>query len=197
MIIGIVVAVVVLLGGAGTAWYSLAGPGSEPRSGTPVATGPGSTAPAPVAPGVPTGAPVEEGDVDSVDVAVGDCVALGGTVNFASADEATCGSQDANYVVTAKTDNSDQCPQDSDQWFYETTNGVQQGALCLDIDWVEGDCFETSDVVAVRVPCTAPGAQTVRVGKIVQGATDDAECARDERPYTYDVRRFAVCLQSL
>jgi hypothetical protein len=35
------------------------------------------------------------------------------------------------------------------------------------------------------------------VGKIVRGATDDAQCARGEQPYTYDVRGFAVCLQSL
>jgi hypothetical protein len=195
MIIGIVVAVVVLLGGSGAAWYFLGGPGSE-GGGATTASGPSSGAPAPPAP-VPTSAPVESGDVDAVDVEVGECVALGGTASFATADEATCGSQEANYVVTAKTENSDQCSQDSDQWFYETRNNVQQGALCLDIDWVEGDCFELSGPVAERVACTTPGLQTVRVGETVQGATDDSACDRGQRAFTYDERKFAVCLEQL
>jgi hypothetical protein len=193
MIIGIVVAVVVLLGGGGAAWYFLAGPGSEREPSTPVASGPSAPAAPTASGGEPTIAPgADAGGSVSVDVEVGECVTLGGTISNATADPATCGSQESNFKVIAKTETSDGCPPDADQTFYETLYGSELGALCLDIDWVEGDCFELGGDLPQRVSCTAPpGLQTVRVRETVQGTDDIGVC--DEGGLSYPDRRFVVC----
>ncbi|WP_214406263.1 LppU family putative lipoprotein [Pseudonocardia lacus] len=195
MIIGIVVAVVVLLGGGGAAWYFLAGPGAADKGSTPVTPGgPSAAAPAaPVAPPSPT--PAETGDVNAVDVEVGECVSLGGTTFDATVEEAACGSDGPTFIVTAKTESSDECSPDSDQWFYETRNNVEQGALCLDIDWVQGDCFEMSGELPERVACTSQGLDTVRVGETITGTTDASQCP--EGAYTYDNRKMVVCLDQV
>jgi hypothetical protein len=199
LVIGILVAAIVLVGGGGAAWYFLAGPGSgDDRA--PTAAGPSPSAPPPSAApptsgpvGIPPGAD-SGGDV-SVDVEVGECITLGGTITDATAEPAACGSQEANYKVIAKTETSAECPTDADQSFYETLGGSEVGALCLDIDWAQGDCFELSGTDPVRISCTAPGPQTVRVAETIQGTDDIAECA--EGGFPYPERRFVVCAEEV
>jgi hypothetical protein len=160
MVIGIVVAVVVLLGGGGAAWYFLVGPGAAKDPATTTAappSAPPSAAPPTGSGGLPTTDPsADSGGSVSVDVEVGACVTLGGTINAATADPAPCGSQESNFKVIAKKATSDECPTDADQTFYETLGGSELGALCLDIDWVEGDCFELGGDLPERVSGTAP-----------------------------------------
>ncbi|MCO1655019.1 LppU family putative lipoprotein [Pseudonocardia humida] len=201
LVIGIVVAVVVLLGGGGAAWYFLAGPGSGDGSATPTASGQAPSSPAATNATAPTSSPGilpgadSGGDVDSVDVEVGECITLGGSQFAATADEATCGSPESNFKVIAKTENSDGCPTDADQTYYETLGGSEQGALCLDIDWVEGDCFELSGGVPERIDCSTPGLDTVRVGETVEGTTSLTACP--DESFAYDERQFVVCIEAV
>ncbi|SFA46440.1 hypothetical protein SAMN05444374_10434 [Rhodococcoides kroppenstedtii] len=134
------------------------------------------------------------GDV-SIDVAPGDCVRLGGTVNDATIEEAACGSDESNYVVVASSPTSSGCPSDVDQTYYETLDGVEQGALCLDIDFVVGGCMDLGGEDPVRTDCSEPMVDGVRVAEIVQDSVDEFDCDTD-RAYVYDEREFVVCFDS-
>src|SRR5688500_13096360 len=56
----------------------------------------------------PTTTPPEAGDV-GFDAEIGDCVTLGGTTTDASIEAASCGSNESNYKVIGKAEQSSQC----------------------------------------------------------------------------------------
>ncbi|MGQ4597881.1 LppU family putative lipoprotein [Nocardia sp. R6R-6] len=128
---------------------------------------------------------------------VGDCVTLGGTTTNATIDKASCGSRASNYKVIEKKSKSSQCVSDADNYYAETLNGIEQGALCLDIDWVVGGCMDVGGDEPKRIDCTgANPAKGVKVVKIQQSADDVSVCGSGTG-YVYDKRRFVVCVQSL
>ncbi|MGW5381774.1 LppU family putative lipoprotein [Nocardia sp. NPDC003963] len=136
------------------------------------------------------------GDVD-FDAAIGDCVTLSGTMTDAEIDHAQCGSAESNYKVVAKAPTQDGCASDVDQTYYVTLGGREQGALCLDIDWVEGECMTvpTGSDSPTHSPCTPGKPDTVRVVKILTGTTDEAGCPDDATSYyTYDERLLVTCV---
>lgn len=126
---------------------------------------------------------------------VGDCVELGGTMSAAEIEHAVCGSADSNYKVVGKASENAQCPSDADQVYYETFGSIEQGALCLDIDWVIGGCMsvpDNGDQEPFRVDCTDPTASQVeRATAIIEGVTDVEQC--EEGGFTHTERRFTVC----
>lgn len=126
---------------------------------------------------------------------VGDCVKLGGTVDAAEIEHAACGSADSNYRVIATASENAQCPSDADQVYYETFGSVEQGALCLDIDWVVGGCMSIpryGDDEPFRVDCTDPTAESVeRAVEIIEDTTDVEQCS--EGGFSHTERRFTVC----
>lgn len=137
------------------------------------------------------------GDVD-IDVEIGECVDLGGTMDDATIDNATCGSPDANYKVIGKAPSNDLCVSDADQYYYETFGGIEQGALCLDVDWVVDGCMELSGEDPERGDCNAPGSDTVRVVEILTGTTSVDDCSMDATSgFTYSERNFVVCVEDL
>ncbi|MET4047069.1 hypothetical protein BJD99_03325 [Rhodococcus sp. 1163] len=139
----------------------------------------------------------EDIDID-IDVEIGECVELGGTFDDADIDNATCGSPASNYKVIAKAPSGDECISDADQYYYETLRGVEQGALCLDVDWVVGGCMEVSGDDPVRADCATPGAETVRVVEILPGTTEVNDCSDPATSgYAYDERNFIVCVEDL
>ncbi|MEV0294259.1 hypothetical protein [Nocardia sp. NPDC050710] len=127
---------------------------------------------------------------------VGDCVTLGGTTNDATISKASCGSRSANYKVIAKAPTSSACVSDRDNYYAETLNGVQQGALCLDIDWVVGGCMDVGGDDPKRIDCTERGIQGIRVTNIAQGASDAGACSTGTG-FTYKERKFVVCVEEL
>lgn len=136
------------------------------------------------------------GDVD-FDANIGDCVTLSGTMMDAEIDHAACGAEPANYKVVAKAPTQDGCASDVDQTYYVTLGGVEQGALCLDIDWVEGQCMTipSGSDSPTHSPCTPGKADTVRVVKILSGTTDESGCPAEATSYyTYDERRLVTCV---
>lgn len=130
---------------------------------------------------------------------VGDCVKLGGTVDEAEIEHAACGGPDSNYKVIGKATENAECPSDADQVYYETFHDIEQGALCLDIDWVIGGCMSIpgqGDDEPFRVECSDPTAVRIeKATEIIEGATDVDECA--EGGFTHPERRFTVCTESV
>ncbi|MEV0682484.1 hypothetical protein AB0I35_01340 [Nocardia sp. NPDC050378] len=142
----------------------------------------------------------KKGGTTDFQASVGDCVNLGGTAEDATIEKASCGSRSANYKVIGKAPNRDGCIADSDQNYFETLDGVETGALCLDIDWVVGGCMDVAaeQLVARRIDCNASGNEPVRVVTIKSDATSANDCPDDaDVGYVYDTRRFVVCAQTL
>ncbi|KIQ10938.1 LppU family putative lipoprotein [Rhodococcus sp. MEB064] len=140
----------------------------------------------------PTTTPSGTGGDVSIDAQAGDCVRLGGTVDDATIEEAPCGSPESNYRVVSAETSVDFCPSDVDQTYYETLNGVEQGALCLDIDFVVGGCMDLGTPDPERSDCDASMIEGVRVVEILQGTSDENDCSSDQS-YVYDERDFVVC----
>lgn len=141
---------------------------------------------------------VEGGEVD-IDVAVGDCVKLGGSMMDAEIEKADCGSMDSNYKVIGKAETNDKCIADADQTYYETFNGIEQGALCLDLDWVVGDCMDmgigTSE--PARIACTSTTAvEGIKVVEIIKDTASIDSCTSSQG-FEYPDRRFVVCADEL
>ncbi|MEV0706724.1 hypothetical protein AB0I48_04085 [Nocardia aurea] len=130
------------------------------------------------------------------EASIGDCVTLGGTQSHATISKASCGSRSANYKVIGKAPTSSACIGDRDNYYAETLNGVQQGALCLDIDWVVGGCMDVGGDDPKRIDCSERATQAVRVVNIQQGASDAAACSTGTG-FTYEERQFVVCVEEL
>jgi hypothetical protein len=135
-------------------------------------------------------------DLD-IDVEIGDCVNLGGTVDDAVIDNATCGSRESNYKVVGKVGSSDECVSDADQTYYETLGGTETGALCLDIDWVVGTCMALDGEDPVRIDCNDPSSGGEKVTEILQNTDDANDCTISAGGFVYSERRFVVCTDSL
>ncbi|MGA9871059.1 MAG: hypothetical protein WBQ44_07955 [Rhodococcus sp. (in: high G+C Gram-positive bacteria)] len=137
------------------------------------------------------------GDVD-FDVEIGQCVALGGTQFDATIENAVCGGETSNFKVIAKAPTQTECPSDADQTYYVTYGEVEQGALCLDVDWVVGGCMDLSEEDPVRIDCSAPGSDSYRVTDVLAGTTDVEQCADPATGgFAHDERGFIVCFESL
>ncbi|MGQ4618199.1 LppU family putative lipoprotein [Nocardia sp. R7R-8] len=131
------------------------------------------------------------------DASIGDCVKLGGTTTNATIEKASCGSRESNYKVIAKAAKSSQCSSDADNYYAETVNGIEQGALCLDIDWVVGGCMDVGGDDPKRIDCT--GSSPVKGVKVVKrvDSADDVNVCGSGTGYVYDKRRFVICVQEL
>lgn len=130
-----------------------------------------------------------------VNVEVGQCVALGGSGDSASATPADCGSMEATHKVIGKAPKAEECIADVNAAYYESILGVAEaGALCLDIDWVQGHCFDLSGDDPKRVDCGTPGPNVVRAGERIEGASDETACG-EKGAIAYPVRKFVVCLE--
>ncbi|WP_256980388.1 hypothetical protein [Rhodococcus sp. 14-2496-1d] len=142
---------------------------------------------------------IDAGGSTDIDVEIGQCVQLGGTMTAATIDNAECGSMESNYKVIAKAEQNEQCPTDVNQTYYETLDGVEQGALCLDVDWVVGGCMSVPTAgmdEPSRVDCGDPDATDVeQVTEIKTGTADPNECP--EGGFAYDARQFVVCTTTI
>jgi len=137
----------------------------------------------------------EAGDTD-FQAEIGDCVTLGGTTTSATIAKASCGSRASNYRIIDKATNSLLCPADRDNYYAETLNGLEQGAYCLDIDWVIGGCMDIGGDDPQRIDCSESGLEPVRVAEVVEGIGDVSACDTDYG-FEYTERRFVVCVEEL
>ncbi|MEU1986240.1 hypothetical protein [Nocardia sp. NPDC019395] len=148
----------------------------------------------------PTTTEAEDGGDVSFDAEVGDCVQLAGTTTDASIEEASCGTGSSNYRVIGKAARSTECVSDADNYYAESRNGIEMGALCLDIDWVVGGCMDVGSGSAgpQRIDCTETTAEDgVKVVAIEENADDVNACGAGSSGYVYPERRFVVCVDEL
>ncbi|MCP2274700.1 hypothetical protein SAMN04244553_2054 [Nocardia amikacinitolerans] len=157
-----------------------------------------SSAPEPAA-----GEPIAEGELSPASKAptaillnVGDCVVLGGGAD--EIEKAACGGGNSSYKVFDKVPADGKCPADADQSYGQRVRGVEQGSLCMDIDWVVGGCMELGAGNPKHIDCAAGGtAKGVRVLEVKQGITDVNQCASGNYGFVYNQRRFVVCVAEL
>nr|WP_236077721.1 hypothetical protein [Rhodococcus sp. P1Y] len=158
-----------------------------------------SSAPTTTIQAAPSGQEGEDigGDID-FDVEIGQCVELGGTQYDATIDNADCGSERSNYKVIAKTPTQAECPSDIDQSYYETFADIEQGALCLDIDWVIGGCMDLGSEDPNRIDCSLPQSDSYYITDIIEGTIDVEDCADPATGgFRKSERNFTVCFEEL
>jgi hypothetical protein len=137
----------------------------------------------------------------TADLAVGDCLKMGGTPERPEATEAACGSPESNFKVVATVANSDQCPTDVDSYYSMRSafSGDSQ-TVCMDVDWVVGGCMSIDPETAtdpVRVDCydgSVPNRQ--RATQILQKVANVDQCTSG-LGYAYDERNFTVCVEDV
>ena len=78
----------------------------------------------------------------------------------------------------------------------DSLDDAEQGALCLDIDWVVGGCMDLAGDDPHRMDCGATSSKGVKVSEIQQGVNDVESCPTDGG-YIYKDRRFVVCTEEL
>ncbi|MFF0541396.1 LppU family putative lipoprotein [Nocardia thailandica] len=129
---------------------------------------------------------------------VGDCVDLGGTTTNAKIAKASCGSRSSNYKVIGKSKNSSGCVADRDATYYETLNGIETGALCLDVDWVVGGCMDVGGEDPKRIDCGQAASEAVKIVSVVENADSVDSCpAEADTGFEYPNRHFVVCAKGM
>ena len=135
------------------------------------------------------------------ELAVGDCVQLGGTADRPTANAAACGSYASNFKVVATAKDNERCPADVDSSYSMHSTFAKSGnTACLDIDWVIGGCMSVDPdggTDPVRVDCNdraAPHRQ--RASQILDNVANADQCASG-LGYAYDERRFTVCVENV
>jgi hypothetical protein len=144
-----------------------------------------------------TAEPPDQPGTAAEELAVGDCVQVMDMSPGVAVEASPCGSPQSNFKVVGKAPTTDGCVDDVDFGYTETVDGQAVAAVCLDIDWVQGDCFDLSLEYPMRVDCAAPPSEeTVMVAETVQGNTDAAACST-LAGLPYMERNFLVCVQRL
>lgn len=132
---------------------------------------------------------------------VGDCLQVAGSVERPETIEVECGSPESNFKVAATVDDSGQCPTDVDSYYsMRGVFGDPGTTVCMDIDWVIGDCMSVDpDNVRdpVRVDCGDTSVQhRQRATQILDGVASVDQCVSGVG-YAYAERQFTVCVEDL
>jgi hypothetical protein len=137
----------------------------------------------------------------TADLAVGDCLKMGGTPDRPEANKVACGSPESNFKVAATVENSDQCPSDVDSYYSMRSAFSDSGnTICMDVDWVVGGCMSIdpeNDKDPLRVDCndtSVPHRQ--RATEILTDVANADQCASGVG-YPYDERNFTVCVEDV
>ncbi|MVU79061.1 hypothetical protein GPX89_17630 [Nocardia sp. ET3-3] len=126
-------------------------------------------------------------------VNAGDCVEFGADATHI--EKVACGSGNSGYKVSDVAAQGGRCPRDADRTVARPVPGAPD-TLCLDIDWVVGDCMDLTAGNARRTDCAADIPDSVRVVQIEQGTADVNTCSAGNRGFVYDERRIVVCVSS-
>lgn len=135
----------------------------------------------------------------SEDLDVGDCLRMGGPPDNPEATEVACGSPESNYKVAAIVQDGNNCPADVDSYYsMRSTFDDVTTTVCLDIDWVVGDCMSidpTDETGPVRADCTDPAVPHLqRVTEILNDVAGVDQCVSGVG-YAYADRQFTVCVE--
>lgn len=138
-------------------------------------------------------APVDE--IGTAHVEAGECVELlVATEEQAEVTPVDCAAPQASHIVVAQVADKVDCPGDADVTYYETSLDVETLALCMDVNWQIGTCYDITEGPAGtdRVSCSAqPGREIAQVESVQQDTTVSDGCS--EGGFAYDERQFVVC----
>jgi hypothetical protein len=141
------------------------------------------------------------GKAGAADLAVGDCLKVGGAVDRPEATKAGCGSPESNFKVVANVADSGKCPTDVDSYYTQhSTFSDSSSTVCMDIDWVVGGCMSVDpehDSDPVRVDCTdGSKLHRQRATQVLTGVASVDQCTSG-LGYAYDERQFTVCVEDV
>ncbi|MFC4373912.1 hypothetical protein ACFO5K_07325 [Nocardia halotolerans] len=140
----------------------------------------------------------QRGGISVFDATIGDCVAVAGTTDEATIEQASCGSRASNFKVIGKGLRSTDCVSDRDNYFVETLDGIETGALCLDVDWVVGGCMDIAEDIPTRIDCAESAVKPVKVVSVENDTATVDSCPDDaDTGFEKHERRFVVCVASL
>jgi len=138
-------------------------------------------------------APFEE--IGTADLEAGECVELlMATEEQAEVVPVDCAAPQASHIVVAQVAGKVDCPGDVDVTYYETSLEVETLALCMDVNWQIGTCFDITDGPAAteQVACSVqPGREIAQVESVQQDTTTSDGCS--EGGFAYAERQFVVC----
>jgi len=178
-----VVAVATIPGGAGN---PLAWPPPSASMTAPPATPNPPTTPETTTP---------SGGIESIDIAAGECVDFSVTTeDDAEVEPVDCAAAEASHVVVDQVTDPADCPGDVDVTYYETSVESETLALCMDVNWKFGTCYDITygPARSEQVSCSGqPDRQIEQVETVLRGTTAYDGCSRGG--FTYDERRFVVC----
>jgi hypothetical protein len=116
------------------------------------------------------------------------CVSLGIVDGSPTPVGQPCGSPASTFRVIGRVSDVSQCVHDADLT-YSWSSGPTSGAICLDYDWVAGQCLHIASDTVHKVDCTRHGA--VQPEMAIIGAVDVSYCR--EGGIAHRVRHFTVC----
>ena len=133
--------------------------------------------------------------IGSIDIAAGECVDF----SVAAEDEAEvepvdCDAAEASHVVVDQVTDPADCPGDIDVTYYETSFESETLALCLDVNWTLGTCYDVTDGPARTEQASCSGQLDRRIEQVetvLRGTTAYEGCSRGG--FIYDERQFVVC----
>ncbi|MGW6726467.1 LppU family putative lipoprotein [Nocardia sp. NPDC055029] len=134
----------------------------------------------------------------AIQLAVGDCVVADGDGEQVTVEKTTCGSGPSSYKIFDKAPAGGTCPTDTDQTYSERVGSVEQGGLCMDIDWVVGGCLELGEKKPTHIDCATGGTtEGVKVLEVKHGVADANQCESGNLGFVYNQRKFVVCVARL
>ena len=133
--------------------------------------------------------------IGSIDVAAGECVDFSANAEGeAEVELVDCDAAEASHVVVDRVTDPANCPGDVDVTYYERSLESETLALCMDVNWTIGTCYDVTDGPArtEQVSCSGqPGRRIEQVETVLRDSTAYQECSRGG--FAYDGRRFVVC----
>lgn len=125
---------------------------------------------------------------------VGACIHLSGNPSRPNFNLLQCDDSNANYRITARVLEPNQCPADADQRYYQNQQGSHWTA-CLDYAWNPSACISISGPIPQKADCSNTSlAKREKAIKLLDGVTDAAQCPSGG--FAHPVRRFTVCTES-
>ncbi len=194
-VVAFVVAAVLVLAGAGAGIYLA----TKDDGGSGVAGGTTTTAPDKTGessePGTTTETTSEEPPAEpgeAIDAQPGECIKVN-VASSTSADVETvdCSTPEAVYrIATREETDAGSCPNEQ----YVSYTEEDQLLLCLQLNVVEGECLQVTDIEDKRTDCASPDA-THKVIGVLTGVDDETRCAEaTTEVLTYPEPALTICL---
>ncbi|WP_445515060.1 LppU/SCO3897 family protein [Tsukamurella ocularis] len=126
-------------------------------------------------------------------VSVGDCVAIVTADSVTKVTKENCGAQ-STYRVFQTTNSAQQCPSDADRVAFENSP-TGSGALCLDIDWRPGKCYQKDGQAVLPRVAECTKGKSARLVAVATGDSGKESCS-DQRNVVilHPVRDFYQCV---